>query len=116
MSKPTIRLKNLLRVLKEYDSFATNGQALTRTAAQRRAALRAEVCRLTGETNHQNAFKVARRLKKQSKTDPRQQLPRKKRYGGVATITPGLVAPRHFDAVRVRKVVSSAVETNRRRH
>ena len=77
MSK-AIKLKDLLRVLREYDSLATSGRALTRSAGQRREALRAELCKLTGEAIYQKALKVARRLKKQSKADPR-YLPPKKR-------------------------------------
>jgi hypothetical protein len=82
-----INVKDLLRVLNEHDSLATNGRALTQSAGQRRAALRAELCKLMGEATYRKALKLARRLRRQTESDPRHR-PRKKRYQGALARDP----------------------------
>lgn len=116
MSNDSIDLPAVLRVLKELDSLVINGRALTRSAGQRREMLRAELCRLTGESDRLKALRRARRLRKQAGSDGRSYRPRKKRNGDASEAAPRMATPRPFDATRVREILLNAVESDRRRH
>jgi hypothetical protein len=99
--------------LDEYKSIMQSARALTATQARRRAELLAKLCELTGAPPSQ-ARRRAQRLLKAPKRMPKGG--KKARYGGVEDLTPRAAVPRPPDAVRVTRVVPTAIETRRRTH
>ena len=104
----------LRTAVETYERLTANGRALTAGQAAQRAELLRTMRTLTGYTGAKSGLKQARQLL--SDIDPTKSRPRRVRYRGASAAAPAAAHPRPFDAPRVQSVVSSAVESSKRRH